>query len=204
MELIKKNFNKFEVRIIVINDIEYFIAKDIATILEYKETAKAVRTHCKKVFVFGDFERVSKNIFQLDPQTRLIQENDVLLLISKSQNKSEKEKHEILKSLGLSKKIILNSRDEINFSYSLKEALAPFNLEVKIKFKVDKYIVDFYISSKNLVIEYDENNHIGYSKEQEKQREKIIKDKLKCKILRLSNLNSDCLNIGLVFKEILK
>ncbi len=85
MNLIVKNFNTFSVRILLIDGKEWFVAKDIAEVLGYVETAKAVRTHCKKVVAFDKLNRVYEmDTPKLDPQTRLILEGDVWRLIIKS------------------------------------------------------------------------------------------------------------------------
>jgi prophage antirepressor-like protein len=85
MNLVTEHFNSSSVRILLINGKELFIAKDLATLLGYVETAKAIRTHCRKVEVLGDLEGVSKtDTLNLDPQTRLIPESDVWRLIIKS------------------------------------------------------------------------------------------------------------------------
>ena len=56
MNLITKHFNKNNVRILLINGKELFVAKDIANLLGYIETAKAIRTHCNNIAIFGDFK----------------------------------------------------------------------------------------------------------------------------------------------------
>ncbi|EJF06483.1 prophage antirepressor [Thiovulum sp. ES] len=56
MNLLTEHFNNSAIRILLINGKELFIAKDIASLLGYVETAKAIRTHCKKVEVLGELE----------------------------------------------------------------------------------------------------------------------------------------------------
>jgi prophage antirepressor-like protein len=92
MNLINKDFNNFKVRILLIDQKEYFIAKDIAEVLEYRDTDKAIRQHCKN-------QTALKNIFNPDKiagfnfakelgnnykNINLIQEPDVWRLIIKS------------------------------------------------------------------------------------------------------------------------
>jgi prophage antirepressor-like protein len=86
MDLITKNFNDFQVRILLIDNKEWFIAKDIAEILEYKKTANAIKVHCKKAIEWKDFNKVTDSMtFKLHPQTKLILEPDVWRLIIKSE-----------------------------------------------------------------------------------------------------------------------
>jgi prophage antirepressor-like protein len=86
MDLITENFNDFQVRILLIDNKEWFIAKDIAEILEYKKTANAIKVHCKKAIEWKDFNKVTDSMtFKLHPQTKLILEPDVWRLIIKSE-----------------------------------------------------------------------------------------------------------------------
>jgi prophage antirepressor-like protein len=79
-------------RIILIDGIEWFVAKDMATLLDYKDTDKAIRQHCKKAESLGIFMNPDKleglnfqenfgNNFKI---TKLIPESDVWRLIIKS------------------------------------------------------------------------------------------------------------------------
>jgi len=86
MNLITKNFNSFRVRILLIDGKEWFIAKDIAELLEYKKSANAIKTHCKKPTEWQEFNKVTESMtFRLHPQTKLILESDVWRLIIKSE-----------------------------------------------------------------------------------------------------------------------
>lgn len=67
----------------------WFVAKDVAETLGYKDTDAAVRTHCKKAKSLKDmdpaFHRVSMNQqLSLDPKTKLIPESDVYRLTMRS------------------------------------------------------------------------------------------------------------------------
>jgi prophage antirepressor-like protein len=107
MNLITKNFNDFEVRILLIDGKEYFIAKDIAELLEYSNPNEAITDHCKKATnlkeiltdskmlplekdVISRYRKLFGNSWQ---KTKLIQEPDVWRLIIKSK-KPEAEKIE--------------------------------------------------------------------------------------------------------------
>ncbi|EJF06256.1 prophage antirepressor, partial [Thiovulum sp. ES] len=92
MQLIENHFNDFKVRIILMDGKEYFIAKDIAKILGYSDTDKAIRQHCKKSFSIGDFfnsDKMAGLDFPKDlgnnfKNFQLIPESDVWRLINKS------------------------------------------------------------------------------------------------------------------------
>ena len=84
-DILTKKFQNRSIRILLINGKEHFIAKDIAIILGYVETAKAIRTHCKNIDIIANLEGVSKmDTLKFDPQTRVIQEPDIWRLIIKS------------------------------------------------------------------------------------------------------------------------
>lgn len=64
-------------------------------------------------------------------------------------------------------------------------------IECKRQFKVGKYYIDLYIPSKKLAIECDEYNHSKYDNAKEIEREKYLKEKLKCEIIRFDPCSKD-------------
>ena len=96
------------------------------------------------------------------------------------------------------------ARKELRFLSNLKDALEVFNYEYKEQFQVLKYRIDLYIPELKVAIEYDENDHIGYSFEAQEGREEKIKKELKCEFIRLSDKRSDGANIAIVIKNIQK
>ena len=63
----------------------WFVAKDIATILGYKNPQKAVRDHCKEARNIGSSSSLWMGVSPtLDPQTIIIPERDVYRLIMRS------------------------------------------------------------------------------------------------------------------------
>ena len=86
MKIITKSFQNSEVRIILINGKEYFIAKDVASILQYKKTANAIKDHCKNPVEWQSFGKVTESMtIKLHPQTKVILEPDVWRLIIRSE-----------------------------------------------------------------------------------------------------------------------
>ncbi len=96
------------------------------------------------------------------------------------------------------------NRKEIEFLDELEDALSPFNIKGIRQYSVidNKYRIDYYIPSINVAIEYDENNHRGYSYEKHEGRQREIEDLLKCKFIRISDDNTNSYNIGFVLKNI--
>ena len=111
------------------------------------------------------------------------------------------QKQELIKEFNLSDKFVLTSREEIEFIDQLEETLKPFNLIGIRQYKINSYMIDYYIPSLNLAIEYDENDHKSYSYEAHEGRQKEIEDTLKCRFIRVTDNNTNNFNIGLVLKE---
>lgn len=74
-------FDGFDVRVIAIDGEPWFVAKDIAEVLGYTNTRKAVRDHCKAAKPVGG----NDSFLLLDPQTIVIPERDMYRLVLKSQ-----------------------------------------------------------------------------------------------------------------------
>jgi len=84
MEIITKEFNSFNLRIILINGVEWFVAKDIAELLLYKRPADAVAQHCKNSIDFEIGKIPNANFSKKARLIKLIPEPDVWRLIIKS------------------------------------------------------------------------------------------------------------------------
>lgn len=99
----------------------------------------------------------------------------------------------------------ISCRKETEFFGLLKNILIPFNIEIKLQMYINQYKVDCYIPKLNIIIEYDEQkNHISYNKDSEKKRELVIKNKLGCNIIRVSDEYNHGINCGKVMKELIK
>jgi prophage antirepressor-like protein len=97
-QIITKDFHGSSIRVIIINGKEYFVAKDIAELLGYLNTSKAVQDHCKKATnlkeILTDNESLPLDKTTIEPyrklfgnswhQTKLIPESDVWRLVIKS------------------------------------------------------------------------------------------------------------------------
>jgi hypothetical protein len=193
LEIISKEFNGFNVRIVLSNGTELFIAKDIAELLKYKRPAKAVNDNCKNVinlneilnssiqrlFEKSDIEYFRKTFGTRWANTQFIKESDVWRLIHKSQKVTEQEKKNIVNFFDFTKTEIFTSRQEIEFGKELKNFIKTiYNLEVQTQYFVKNYKLDFYIPELNLAIEFDEKHHryhqtkIRKLKEMEEKKEK--------------------------------
>lgn len=100
-----------------------------------------------------------------------------------------------------------SKRKEVEFLDKLEKALEPFGLRTERQYLVERpdgnyYRIDFYIASKNVAIEYDEDGHKGYSYEKHEGRQNYIEYKLGCKFIRVTDENSDEYNIGYIIKNL--
>lgn len=93
-------------------------------------------------------------------------------------------------------------RPEITFIDELEDALKPFNIKGIRQFSVLSYRIDYYIPSLKIAIEYDENEHKGYSYEAHEGRQQEIEKALDCRFIRVSDENTNSYNIGLIIKNI--
>jgi len=181
------------------NQNPWFVARDVADILDYKNTKRAIKDH-----VDDEDKCVCSNYkdFKLQQQTILINKRGVKMLITHCRKIVPKCFIEYLKN-------------EFNIDFNIILRYYPKELETidNIKrvfcgekmyssYKVDKYTVDLYFKHYKIVVECDEHNHNGYNKEKEDTRTKYIKEKLGCKFIRY-NPDAKDFNIFDVINEIL-
>lgn len=100
--------------------------------------------------------------------------------------------------------IVSKTRFEISFGKLLTEALGEFGLEIIPQYRVDNYRVDFYIPSKNIAVEYDEQQHFTKpNQKNDSERQKHIESKLRCKFVRCDYRDNDIKNVVKVIKEVM-
>jgi len=81
------NFNESQVRTLEIDNNVWFIARDVAAILGYKNVADAIKDNCKKqtsLKTLNSYERFSLEINDLRSTTLVIPESDVYRLTMRS------------------------------------------------------------------------------------------------------------------------
>lgn len=77
------NFERTSVRVVSIDGEPWFVAKDVAEVLGYADTKKAITAHCKASIRLGEGGRITP-LVDLHPQTVLIPERDVYRLVMRS------------------------------------------------------------------------------------------------------------------------
>ena len=164
--------------------------------------------NCKDITAsnFSDFKIFEVGNSQIT-KLKLVNEIGLKEAVQKNTICTQEFKNKFLTCLNkndyINNNFILTSRKEIEFVDSLLKVLEPFNFDIEKQKVILKYKIDFYIKDLNIGIEYDENNHSDYDSDKEEYREKAIKESLGCKIIRVSDRDSDLWNIGFVFKEII-
>ena len=169
------------------NDSIWFKGKDIASILGYQNSRKAVSDHVDDddKLSFKDLKKFS-NIKYKD-STMFINKNGVSSLCIKSRKP---------KSIELAKMLNI----DVNQKYPCKESEVLNNIiyyldEKEVKYELQKevkgYQLDMYLPNYNINIEIDEFGHKDRCDIYEVKREKVISKKLKCDIIRFDPDNKD-------------
>ena len=193
-----------DLRVVRIDNKEYFVGIDIAKALGYSNASKAVSTHCKHTIKEMITHQNDTGI--VITHTTLIDGLGVNSLIQKAKTKSQNYKAEFknwLVSNGLIEDVIVfETRKEISFLDKLENALIPFSITGIKQYNVLNYRIDYYIPSLNVAIEYDENGHKDYTYEAHELRQVLIEKELGCRFIRVTDNKDDEFNIGLVIKEL--
>lgn len=192
-----------KVRTVVISGDPWFVGNDVAGVLGYKYPKDAIRDNVddddKMVVKLSDIqERIPDHM--KGSKITIVNKRGLSNLIFKSEKLSKKDKDYFIKIFDV--KSSFYSRKEIEFKDELFDFFKSIGLNVLHQNTVGKYRVDFYIPYLNLVIEYDESEHSNYNINNEKAREAFILNALKCKIIRISDKNSNAYNLGLITKEL--
>ena len=210
--------DKLGIRLNALKDekgIIWFIGKEVASVLEYKNTKDALLRHVaeddKTIIKPNEMKGSGKIGFRVPNRgMTIVNERGCYCLIQNSQKISSYEKQVLIemfnKITGKENTIVVSSRFEISFGDKLKNTLKPLNIKVETQktMKENNYRIDFYLPEFNLAIEYDEKQHQQKeNKIKDRQREEEIKEVLGCKFIRLDYKQDDNYNIGLVLKEIM-
>lgn len=192
-----------KVRTVLIDGDPWFVGKDVALILNYSYPKDAIRDNVdnedKIVVKLSDIQDGLPDHMKGSKIT-IINKRGLSNLILKSEKLSKKDKDYFIKIFDI--KNSFYSRKEIEFKDELFDFFKSIGLNVLHQYTVGKYHVDFYIPYLNLLIEYDENEHSNYNINNEKARELFVINSLKCRIIRISDKNTNAYNLGLITKEL--
>ena len=181
----------------------WFVGRDIANILGYKYPANAIQDHVdeedKMVMQLSDIQSKLPDHMK-SSKIIVINQKGISSLIFKSDKLSMNRKIYLAGTLNIP--VSYFSRKEIEFKEELLDFFESMRLSIESQYKVGRYHVDFYIPHLNLAIEYDEKEHRRYDSNLERRREAFILNKLNCRMIRVSDKNSNAYNLGLIAKEL--
>lgn len=164
-----------QMRTIEINGKKMFCGKDVATALGYSNTNKALKDHCK---IDGVTNYCISDSLGRNQMAKFISEENLWNIINRSETVTSEYKLSFInwiKSLGFLQKISLFERKETAFVSKLSKVLSAMNIISIPQYPILDYRIDLYIPEYKLCVEYDENNHSGYSYEAHEGRQKKLK-----------------------------
>ncbi len=181
---------------IICDDVKWCKAKDVATLLGYKDTNKAVRDHVhaddKRTRCDIDTSKLTRN----QKNTIYINDQGLKILVSKSR---------MINATSIAKDMGIDIHDH---KYVTKEAetleaiTKAFSGEkMRLQHTVNDYRIDLYFPDYNLCVECDENGHSDYNADADRKRTRIITKRLKCKWIRFNPDEKD-FNIFSVINQI--
>ena len=205
-EFLNENFG--QVRAMEVNNVLWFVAKDVAISLKYSTTQKVtdkvddddiISLPKNQLTNLGNWEQSGGK------DVKLINEKGLHKILSLTRKIDLKTKQDLYKWLTGKDYLNFISKEvkETKFLHKLHELLNGLNINYINQYKVLNYKIDCYIPSLNVAIEYDENNHNYYSYESHEGRQKEIEKELGCKFIRVNGNNSDEYNIGKILDNFL-
>ena len=175
----------------------YFYGKDVEKMLELEcitdilnnPTTKYDETIHYKIFIRScqESHKLSDRTFNRHT-TYLTYKGLVKLLLSTRKNVPVKFTDWLHNLLGIPFTHIKFISAETDTIESIQKSIYSDSFK---QYSVDKYRIDLYFPEYNLAIECDENNHKGRDIDYEINREKYIKDKLKCSFIRYDPYSDD-------------
>ena len=182
------------IRNVMIDGKQWFVAKDVAKILEYKDPETTILRSTSKEDRMSRAARSGNHLYNM----ALINKHGLEELISKSTMPNALD---IAKKLGINVNHILNTRKEQDSIHAILKTFKGENMLTQ--YSVGTYRIDLYFPDYKLAIECDEYDHSDRDQEYEQTRQHYIEDKLGCKFIRY-NPDSKNYNIFNVLNKIYK
>jgi very-short-patch-repair endonuclease len=197
IEIEKINNSQYgELTILKIDNINYFLAKEIAILTSHSNVKQAINRLClnnefriiQKTYFLELFNQLIENkIVEKKAAKIIILTGDGLFKFLMNCNSLPYKLNllEWLQSLNLIKTdiLFLKERKEIQFSQLLIPFINYFGYKVESQYTLESYRLDFYIPELSICIEFDEKAHI-YSIDNDKKRDAFLNSK-KIEVLRV-------------------
>lgn len=176
-----------------------YIAKDIAKMLGYTETRNMVRLIDENYTALKIVPTIS------GPQTLShLSLAGVMQAINKARKLSSSEKEKLINQFTNKTVVYVGGSKEAEFLVKLERQLLVFGIgHFKRQYNVNGKKIDLYLPQVNVAIEYDENDHAGYSHENQELRQEMIENSLNCRFIRVSDKHDDETNCAIVLKELM-
>jgi prophage antirepressor-like protein/very-short-patch-repair endonuclease len=196
-----------EVRVYGTSVEPWFVGKDIADMLGYVNTEKAIKKHvddedkitCNILKRDRPFSFILDQISSLQGSTILINKRGFRCFIQYGKKHNPKLLRWYESNFGVPTDVIKRLSKEEEYITYILEAFKGENMV--IQYLCTNYRIDLYFTDYKLAIECDEHGHSDRNPEEELTRENYIKRELKCDFLRF-NPDSPTFSIFEVFNSI--
>lgn len=182
-------FEKYVIRWIGTYKEPWFIAKDIALILEYKKPEKAVKDHIdrKDILIWKEFKKDKEiNAVKLQCQTKLINKTGVICFLQSSHKCNEDFLLFFKDNFTVDYHIIKRLTKEEEYISNIIKTFEGEEMIQQYLVCNQKYKIDLYFPKYNLAIECDEHGHKDRNPEYDYIRETEIKKEIDCKFMRFN------------------
>lgn len=188
------SFNGNQVRTVLINDDPYFVGKDVAEILGYKNARDAIQKH------ISDNHKMHVKILcnKQYRQVIVINNEGVRQLVSSSRMPNA---IQLAHALDINIYLALNCTKEQQF---INDIIHAFRDEKMVRqYPCGSYKIDLYFPEYQIAIECDELGHKDRDPEYEVNRQSYIENELGCQFIRF-NPDEEEFNIFDVINRIYK
>lgn len=202
-------FEEHDIRLFRVSGNTWFHLKDVCVIL----TLSSNRMVARRVSLMN--RRVTPITDRTGTRdTNLVNEQGLFEVINQTDKVSSERKQKVIAFFQTKGYLLgveltghadktLQSRDEMNFLHLLEEVLSPFGINGTRQYYCNKYRIDYYLSTMNVAIEYDEKDiHNAHRKGSDSVRQKYLENTLGCRFIRVSDINSNMWNIGYIIKNL--
>ena len=198
------DFEGKNVRTMVLNEEPWFLGKDIASALEYKDTDQAIRKHVdeedKQTLTYKAYH-TKYNLWSGNDYSNkvLISKRGVQSLLSSSNMPSA---IELCESIGIEIGGYNNVKKEQRTLLQIMQAFNGEDMQRQYPVSRGKYRIDLYFPKYKLAIECDEFGHSDRPEGYDETRQEYIKNELNCRFIRY-NPDSDNFSIFNVINNII-
>ena len=170
------------VKTITVDGVIYFRGKDVAKVLEYRDTDQTIRKRVDADYKNQLVNLTTEPLTHNEKQTIYIDERELKQLIIKSRMPNASD---IARQFGISveTKYLRKEMEVVGF---IQEYLTCLKIPFEFQKQVKTYRIDLYLPDHKLAVEIDEHGHADRDCEYESKREKVITKALHCEFLRIN------------------